>query len=353
MCEHGSVSDDGPETPAKATIGDRARTKAEVARQKAEVRRQQAEAWANATELRRATVGLGLALYRRDQEAYGSVLGSALALRLFLFTASFTVLVVGLLNLLLGSWHVSDALADAGVTGTIADQIDKATSASTGRDITLLLTGLFLTVSAGWSLTKVLTASSARAWELDPRAARASVGVTLRVAGIISLIVLAATLLNRLRDSFGLALATTSLTVNIALLAVGWFFVTMALPRATRDPGALLPGAALFSVAMTAVQWFMHFYLPHKIASSSEVMGSIGVTVASLGYLFIIGRLMAFSVVLNAIVREEIGSISTFVFGLPLVRHLPERFPRLKTFFDLDGSGETDLPPLPADRVTL
>jgi hypothetical protein len=346
------TADPAPAEP-KAKLAGRARSTADGARQRAEAKAKEAEAWANETELRRTTLGVGLALYKRDQEAYGSVLGSALALRLFLFTAAVAVFVVGLLNLLVGNWHVSDALAEAGVTGSLADQIDQATEASKGRDLTLVLTGAFLMISAGWSLTKVITASSARSWELDPRAAKASVRVTVRVAGILALVVVAATLLNRLRDSFGIALATTSFTVNIALLGFGWFFVTLALPRATRDPGALLPGAAMFGVAMTAVQWFMHFYLPRKIASSSEVMGSMGVTVASLGYLFIIGRLMAFSVVLNAVIWEQIGSISRFTFGLPVLRRIPERFPKLNAFFDLDGSGEVDLPPLPEARRVL
>jgi hypothetical protein len=334
-------------------MSQRARTRTEEARVKAEARAKKAQEWAEATELRRATLGVGLAVYRRDQESYASVLGSALALRLFLFTASLSVLVVALLNLVLGNWNVSEALATAGVTGSIADQIDRAAEASTGRDIGLVLTGAFLTSSAGWSLTKVLTASAARSWSLDPRAARASVRVTIRIVGILALVVVAATLLNRIRSSFGLAVATSSVAVNIALLGVGWFFVTLALPRATRDPGSLLPGAALFGVAMTAVQWFMHFYLPRAIANSSEVMGSIGVTVASLGYLFVIGRLMAFSVVLNAVIWEEVGSISRFVFTLPVVRRLPERFPKLNRFFDLDGSGETELPHLPTEAQLL
>ncbi len=111
--------------------------------------------------------------------------------------------------------------------------------------------------------------------------------------------------------------------------------MTLALPRPTRDPGALVPGAAVFAFALTLVQWFMHYYLPFRIEASSQTMGSLSVTVASLGYLFVIGRLMAGTVVLNAVVYEQFGTISTLVFGLPLLERIPRRFPRVAAFFDL------------------
>jgi uncharacterized BrkB/YihY/UPF0761 family membrane protein len=108
------------------------------------------------------------------------------------------------------------------------------------------------------------------------------------------------------------------------------------LPRPTRDPGAVIPGALIFAVALTAVQLFMHFYLPRSIDNASQTMGSLGVTIASLGYLFLIGRLMAASVVVNAVVWDHFGSISDVVFRLPGLRVLPRRFPKLQAFFDLE-----------------
>ena len=71
-------------------------------------------------------------------------------------------------------------------------------------------------------------------------------------------------------------------------------------------------------------------------------MGSIGLTVASLGYLFIVGRLMAVTLVLNAVLFERLGSLSELVFALPFVRRIPARFPKVRAFFDL---GPHDAPP--------
>jgi hypothetical protein len=69
-------------------------------------------------------------------------------------------------------------------------------------------------------------------------------------------------------------------------------------------------------------------------------MGSLGFTVATLGYMFVIGRLMAASLMLNAVVWERLGSVSGLVFSLPVLRRLPARSPRLASFFDLDRTSE-------------
>jgi len=81
----------------------------------------------------------------------------------------------------------------------------------------------------------------------------------------------------------------------------------------------------------------MQFYLPSRIARSSEVMGSLGFSVAVLGYMFLLGRLMAAGLVFNAVVYERFGSISGWVFSLPGLRRLPRRSRRLREFFDLDA----------------
>jgi hypothetical protein len=317
----------------------RATELAERAKATAAARLAQAEAWADQSHERRSAWDAALALRDRDQSAFASVLGSAIALRLFLFSVALVVAVMSTLSLVFGRGGVDGLLTGVGLTGEMAEEVARTTGASAGRDIGVLLSSIFVALTAGRSLTKVLAACSAGAWQLPAAQAKATVRAAARVTALIALVVIAASGLNRLRAEFGIAVATSSLAINVALLGLGWFFVTLALPRPTRDPGAMLPGAAVFAVTLTLVQWFMHFYLPFRIEASSQTMGSLSVTVASLGYLFVIGRLMAGTVVLNAVVYEQFGSISTFVFGLPVAERLPRRFPKVATFFDLDHDG--------------
>jgi len=66
------------------------------------------------------------------------------------------------------------------------------------------------------------------------------------------------------------------------------------------------------------------------------VMGSLGVSIAILGYMFLVGRLLAASLIIDAVIFERFGSISGVVFALPGLRRLPTRYPWLARFFDLD-----------------
>ncbi|HEY6533303.1 MAG TPA: hypothetical protein VIY72_13420, partial [Acidimicrobiales bacterium] len=74
---------------------------------------------------------------------------------------------------------------------------------------------------------------------------------------------------------------------------------------------------------------------------STALAGGLGVAVATLGYMFLVGRIMASSFILNAVIFDRIGTISELVFALPGLRRLPRRFPRISRYFDLDHTRET------------
>ena len=71
----------------------------------------------------RPLVDLGLLIYQRDRESAGSVLGSAVAFRMFLFVP-LLLFVVGLAGFV-ATWVDADSVNDgASITGTLAAQID-------------------------------------------------------------------------------------------------------------------------------------------------------------------------------------------------------------------------------------
>ena len=83
-------------------------------------------------------------------------------------------------------------------------------------------------------------------------------------------------------------------------------------------------------------------------------MGSLGLSIAILGCMFLAGRLLASSLVLDAVVFERFGSISGIVFALPGLRRLPARFPRLERFFALDPAAPADVQaPPPVDAGAM
>jgi hypothetical protein len=301
---------------------------------------EQAGDWLKRRRAEQVPYDLAATFYERDRESFASVLGAAIALRLFMFVVAIALLLSGGALLALGKESVREALSQANVTGSLASQIGDAAARSGSAAITMLLLGVWLTVTNGRKLTAVLAACSASSWHIDARRARPTLRMAVGVTTLVMVLLLTASILNRIRDATGFGVETVSWVAASFAFGIGWFAVTWTLPRATNDPGALLPGAALLGLALAGLQWFMQFYLPTKIAHSSEVMGSLGFTVATLGYMFVIGRLMAAALILNAVVWERFGSISALVFSLPVLRRLPARSPRLARFFDLEHGQE-------------
>jgi len=294
------------------------------------------ESWLEQRRRRIVPIDLAMTFYDRDREQFASVLGAAIALRLFLFIVPTTASLVGLFLFVVGHSGVDSALDQASVTGSVAAQVEHATEVSRSTGLAVFLSGLFLGVWAGRSLAKVLGACAAQAWRLSGRESR----VTLRAAGAVTaLVLLMLTVgagLSRLRGHFGPATDSASWLVTAAVFTAAWFAISLTLPRRTVDPGALLPGAVVVGAAMTALQWFMQFYLPGRISRASELVGGLGLAVATLGYAFLVGRVMAASFIVDAIVWERLGSISGLVFSLPGLRRLPARLPSIARFFDLE-----------------
>ena len=284
---------------------------------------------------RSSLVDVGVRVYDRDREAAGSLLGSALALRLFLFFVPFVLFTVGLAGLI-GHYAGYDSLSsDARISGAIGDQIDDAFAQQSTSAWLICGAGLVGMASAGYSLTRAMIVSSALAWRLGGRQ-RATFGVIGSVVGLVSCIGLAGALVNSIRATTGVAVASASFVAVFAVYVVLWIVVFQTLPRGTTDPGAALPGSLLAAAVLTVMQAISTLYLPGAIERSSQLYGAIGVTLATLGWIYILGRVIAFSFSLNAVVFERIGSLSGIVFSVPGIRAIPRRYPRVARYFDLD-----------------
>jgi len=283
----------------------------------------------------RPLIDVGLRIYERDREAAGTIVGSALAFRLFLFFVPLTLFVVGALGFL-ARWVEADDINDAaGLSGTIAVQIDTALSQPDSTRWIATLVGLFGTVWAGRSLSKVMTSASCLSWRL-PVTTKASVRVIGAVVGLVAAIVIVATVVNHFHRDYGLAIAGVSMLVAVAVYGIAWMAMSMLLPRATRDPGALLPGAVLVGAVLAGMQAVAQLYLPDRLERASALYGALATTLVTLGTFFLVGRAMVFGMSLDAVIYERFGSISQFVFGLPIVRILPRKSTWIRNFFDLD-----------------
>jgi uncharacterized BrkB/YihY/UPF0761 family membrane protein len=278
-------------------------------------------------------VDAAVLVFDRDRSVAGTVLSSAVAFRLFLFFIPVVLAVVGLGGLVRSLVDADQVVESAGLTGLLAEQVRAALEQPGSAFWLTAAAGIVGVATTGRTLTKVLLAASALAWRAPLRVkARARVIVT--VVGILVALTLLAALVNRVRET-NLALAGVSLLAAAGVYAVGWLLLGHALPRTTTDPGAGIPGAVLVGLALAALQAVTQLYLPTQISGASQLYGALGAAVATLGWFFILGRVIVLALVTDAIVYERFGSLSQVVFALPLLRVLPRRFPSVARFFDL------------------
>lgn len=279
-------------------------------------------------------VDLGQRIWHRDRESAGPVLGSAVAFRLFLLVVPVVLVVIGALGFLGEYAGHPDVAGSLGLSGALADGVRQALRQSgTGR-LLAVASGVVGTFFAARNLAKALVAASARSWQVPP--VRRGLGIRA-VAGIVLCAFamgVAAVGVNVIRSAAGVAAATISLTGASVALAVVWYVLTLALPRATTDVGALLPGALLLGVSTSLLLGVGELLLPAHIARASSLYGSVGAVVALLGWFLLVGHVMVLSLILDAVVWERHGSVTGWFFSLPGMR-TAARSRRVAAFFGL------------------
>src|SRR4051812_15489380 len=88
-------------------------------------------------------VGLGVDLYQRDQESAGSMVGSAVAFRLFTYFVPLLLFLVGLAGLLSGHIDADEVNANSGISGGLATQMRSALHQSGRTPWIIIVIGVF------------------------------------------------------------------------------------------------------------------------------------------------------------------------------------------------------------------
>jgi uncharacterized BrkB/YihY/UPF0761 family membrane protein len=295
-----------------------------------------------------AAVDIALRIQERDKLAAGTLLGSALSLRLFLFFVPMLLFALGTAGILGRSTDLDSISSEVGLTGSLATEIDNAFSQGATSPWAAVVFGLFGMAWTGRSLTRALVLSCALSWNLGGKQ-KVPARVVGIVVGLIVGVALTAAIVNRIRAASGVAVAGVSLFAMAAVYIVLWVVLYQTLPRGTLDPGAAVPGALIVALGLAGLQAFTQLFLPQQIEKASSIYGTVGVVVATLGWFFFLGRALAFSFAVNAVIYEQLGSVSTFVFGLPGLRAIPRKVPALGRFFDIEGFRDQAAEPPPPD----
>ncbi len=141
-----------------------------------------------------------------------------------------------------------------------------------------------------------MVSASCLAWRLPVRA-KASMGIVGGIVGLVAGIGLVAVIVNRIRADLGLVATGFSFLAAVVVYGLVWVALSMMLPRATNDLGAVLPGGVLVGLTIAGMQAVSQLCLPNRLGQASELYGAIGVTIVALGWFFILGRAMVLSMV--------------------------------------------------------
>ena len=246
-------------------------------------------------------VDVAMSTFERDRLAGGGLLAGALAYRFFFMLLPLVFLMVVGFGFL-GSVDKSapaDAARDFGISGAAASALADSADLSSGSQIVAVVTG---TIALLWGARGVLRAIRlvhALAWG-EPRRSFRRIGTgTFATLGLV-LGPLAISLGSAwLREHFGTA--GFVITVATVILYAGlWLLASLFLPHREVAWTGLLPGALVVGVGVQALHLVTVLWISHKLEDASAGYGAHGTALVLQLWLFLLGRLIVASAMLNA-----------------------------------------------------
>ena len=87
--------------------------------------------------------------------------------------------------------------------------------------------------------------------------------------------------------------------ITVASFAL-WWWVSWKLPHPPVPARALVPGALLMAIGADALHLLTTYWIGHLVARKTNTYGSVGIALAVLLWVYILGRIIVASAGLNA-----------------------------------------------------
>jgi membrane protein len=247
-----------------------------------------------------------LDIQRRYTEMRGSALAASITLYGFLALFAVTALAIAVVGYLsAGGAHVARDLPNRlGLSGEAARLVHQAVDAARRSRAVATVVGLVGLAWTGTSLAIVVGDAYNAAWRVDRRGlADRALGLVWLVGSIVPIAAGAgATALWSLLPGFFAPLVVlVSIATNTALFT----WTSWILPNRRVPVRALVPAAVLGGVALEVLKVLGAYAVPHLVARSSEIYGTIGVVFALLAWLLVFGRLVVYTAIIEARLWER------------------------------------------------
>jgi uncharacterized BrkB/YihY/UPF0761 family membrane protein len=239
-----------------------------------------------------------------DLEVGGGIIAGALAYRLFVWLLPLALVVIAGLGLAsdLASTSPEAAASSMSLASLVSQSVAGAAESPTRWYA--LVVGLPALVLATRSVLRVLIGAHRLVWgEVRRPAHKPTFGATMRLLGLFAAFYLVTGAAHWLQArELGIGL----LALVAAPLGYGavWLLISMRLPH--RGPWqALLPGAVFFALGMIVLEALGAYVIQPYALNKQGTYGALGIAAVMLVALFMIGRLMVATAVINATVWDR------------------------------------------------
>jgi uncharacterized BrkB/YihY/UPF0761 family membrane protein len=246
-------------------------------------------------------VDAGFLVQELDANVGGGILAGALAFRLFLFMVPFVYVVfsgLGAIARAMGQ-DPGQVSKNVGMTGILANAVVKIDEQSAWTQAVLVLGAIVTLFFTSGALMKALYVVHWLIWRM-PRISPAGFAPRLALIGFTLIAWALSVAVNVVRTSSGFAGAVLAVLIITALSFALWWWVSWKLPHAPGPAHALIPGALVMAAGVDVVDLLTTYWVGHLVASKTNTYGAVGVAVAELLWVYILGRIMVGSAGLNA-----------------------------------------------------
>ena len=253
---------------------------------------------------------IGWRTFRRDSSIGGSVLGAALAYRIFIWLLPFTLVLILGLALFAGRTHgdIAELVNDAGITGFVASSVADAADGTSGwAVITGLVVSLVVLLYQTSALLRAIRAVTALAWGLPVTRVPSPTRSGLLFLGWLVLFLAVAGSAAPIRRALDFPVdAIVDLGLYLAGLPLLWLLLSwFLLPHRAQRWLDLVPGALVVGIGVAAIGLVNTLVLFPWLAERQETYGVLGVAAGLLFGFFLVGRTMELAGALNATLDEE------------------------------------------------
>jgi uncharacterized BrkB/YihY/UPF0761 family membrane protein len=248
-----------------------------------------------------AIIDAGFEIQELDIHVGGGILAGAVAFRMFLFLVPFVYIVFTVFDAVARAAgdDPSQAAKTVGITGVLASAVVNSSDIGAWSQFFLVVGATGALVLTARSLIKTLYVAHWLVWRIPRSKPRgfAPVLVTVGIGLALTAFAVIADAVRRWSGPAGLFVTLVIITSAAFLL---WWWVSWHLPHAATTSRSLIPGAVFMAVGVEVLHILTTYWLGHLVARKSRTYGAVGIALAVLLWVYLLGRVVVASAGINA-----------------------------------------------------